>query len=114
MKRLSLTRTARVTLDGSGNGTASAGPTSAGETWYPDVTSVSAATSVKEASCKIFSGAVATSFTYVDGTLSGSTGDSTDRVKGPIYPGQLVIAQWAGGDPGAVATMNIQGTRTVP
>lgn len=115
MRSLQLTRTAKVTLDGSGSGTAAIGPASAGETWYPSVVSVSVATNAAEASCKIFAGALAAPFTYVDGTLSGSTGDSTGNIAGRIlHPGEQVFAQWAGGDPGAVATMNIQGSRAVP
>jgi hypothetical protein len=115
MRTLTLTKTAKVTLDGSGNGTAQIGPASAGEVWYPDVVSVSAATNVAEASCKIFAGPLIAPFTFVDGTLSGSTGDSTGKISGKVIrPGLVIFAQWAGGDPGAVATMNIYGNRAVP
>jgi hypothetical protein len=105
--------TATVALDGSGNGTAKLGPVGAREVWQPSVASVSVATNAAEASCKILVGDPV-SQTFVDGTLSGSTGDSTDRVSAYSIPlGWFVWAKWAGGDPGAVATLSVGGTRTV-
>lgn len=117
MRTLSLNRTATVTLNGSGNGTAQLGPASPGEVWEPSVVSVSVGeTSVTdEAQCKIYCGPTAASPSFVDGTLSGSTGDSTTNVAGQkLYPGQYIFAVWTGGDPGKVAVMSIQGTRNVP
>lgn len=116
-RTLSLTATARTVLDGSGNGTAQAGPVSPGETWYPGVVSVSTQETAvtSEAQAKIYCGPLAATPYYVDGTLSGSTGDSTSNVAGQVLqPGRYIWAVWAGGDPGATAVMNIQGTRTVP
>jgi hypothetical protein len=106
--------TATVVLDGSGNGTAKVGPTGAREVWSPAVASVSAATNVNEASCKIYVGDQPTPANFTDGTLSGSTGDSTDRVAGSQVPlGWYVWAVWAGGDAGSVATLNVTGTKTI-
>lgn len=116
MRTLSLTRTANVTLTG-GAGTAQLGPVSPGETWYPTVASVSTeeSTVTDEAQCKIYCGPLPSQAYYVDGTLSGSTGDSTGNVAGQVIrPGSYVWAVWSGGDSGAVAVLNIQGTRTVP
>lgn len=115
MRTLPLTRTASVVLDGSGNGTASSGPASAGESWTVAQVAVSASSNTKEAQCKVFAGASATAQSYAGGTLSGSTGDSTTNLPpGPVYPGYSVWAQWAGGDAGATATMVVTGIRTVP
>jgi hypothetical protein len=103
-----------VVLDGSGNGTARIGPAGARETWFPAVASVSAATAVKEAQCRIYVGPAAAPQYFIDGTLSGSTGDSTDRVASqPVPLGSFIWAVWAGGDAGSVATLNVTGTRTV-
>lgn len=115
MRTLQLSKTVNVVLNSSGNGTAMVGPTFPGEIWYPTVVSVSASTNVAEAACKIYAGTSVQAFFFVDGTLSGSTGDSSDRITGQtLYPGHDVIAAWSGGDVGATATMNVTGTRTVP
>lgn len=106
-----------VVLDGTGGGTAQAGPASPGETWLPQVVSVGAAESavLAEAQCKIYAGESASQPNFVDGTLSGSTGDSTSNVAGQVlYPGQYLWAVWTGGDAGVTAVMNVTGTRTVP
>jgi hypothetical protein len=115
MRTLGLTATASVTLNSQGNGTASIGPALPGTTWMPSVASVSASSNVNEAQCKIYAGAQVMQSSYIDGTLSGSTGDSTANIAGQvIYPGQYVFAVWSGGDPGATATLNLNGTKTVP
>jgi hypothetical protein len=103
-----------VVLSGSGAGTARIGPAGARETWQAEAASVSVSTSTAEAQCRIYVGDSATAPNYVDGTLSGSTGDSTGRVSArPLKLGDYVWAVWTGGDPGAVATLNVTGTRTV-
>jgi hypothetical protein len=102
-----------VVLDGSGNGTARAGPLNLREVWTPGLASVKVSTNASEASCKVYEGEAADDSSYVDGTLSGSTGDSTANVYGPLYVGQYVWAVWEGGDPGATAYLNVTGTKTV-
>lgn len=101
-----------VVLSGAGAGTAKIGPAGARETWYAASAAVSCATNVAEASCRIYVGDQPIPSNYVDGTLSGSTGDSTGRVSAaPITLGRYVWAVWAGGDPGTVATLSVTGTR---
>jgi hypothetical protein len=103
-----------VVLNGSGAGTAKIGPAGAFETWQAEAAAVSVATNTAEAQCRIYVGTDATAPNYVDGTLSGSTGDSTGRVSArPLKLGDYVWAVWSGGDAGAVATLNVTGTRTV-
>lgn len=99
-------------LDGAGAGRARIGPVGARETWYASTAAVSCSTNAAEALCRIYVGDQPIPSNYVDGTLSGSTGDSTGRVAGaPITLGRYVWAVWAGGDPGAVATLAVSGTR---
>lgn len=106
--------TVTVVLSGAGGGTAKIGPTNAREVWSPEVASVSVATNTNEAQCRLYVGDAPTANNFVDGTLSGSTGDSTDRVSGrPVPLGDFIWAVWAGGDPGSVATLNVTGMRTV-
>lgn len=102
-----------VTLDGSGAGTARAGPVNAREIWTPSQASVSVSTAVSEAQCRIYEGEAPDQPNYADGTLSGSTGDSTTNVYGPMYVGQYIWAVWSGGDRGATGYLNITGTKTI-
>jgi hypothetical protein len=105
---------ASTTLDGSGNGTAEAGPAVPGEIWYPSAVAVKCSSNTNEAIAKTYVGNQVSDATFADGTTWGSTGDSTSNVTGPLYPGQQVFAVWTGGDPGATATVTITGTRSVP
>lgn len=107
-----------VTLDASGGGTARLGPVSLRETWYPQVASVGTNQGpgdpvVSEAQCKVYQGEDATQPNFCDGTLSGSTGDSTSNVSGPLYCGQYVWAVWTGGDAGAQACLTVTGSRQI-
>jgi hypothetical protein len=105
-----------VILDGSGNGTLKMVPPGGSLTWFPSTVSVKASSNVKEASCKIYIGPSATDPYFADGTLSGSTGDSTDTVNGYQVDthGNSLWAVWAGGDAGATATMTVNGQEQAP
>lgn len=102
-----------VVLDASGNGTARTGPVNLREVWTPQQASVKVATSTVEAECKVYQGEAPDDPNFVGGTLSGSTGDSTTNVYGPLYVGQYVWAVWTGGDPGATAYLNVGGSKTI-
>lgn len=112
MRQLPLTAKAYVTLDGSGNGTASIGPLSPGEVWSSLTASVSVATNTHEAICRIYAGAGATPGYFADGTTWGSTGDSTQNLP-EVRVGGQVFAVWTGGDHNTKATLTVTGTRTV-
>lgn len=111
-----LNQSAVVTLNASGNGTAQLGPISARETWQPAVISVKTnqapAAIVNQAQCSVYVGADATDQNFVQGTLSGSSGDSTGNAAGrTIDVGEYVWAVWTGGDPGAQGRVNVIGTK---
>ena len=114
MAALPLTESASVTLDGSGNGTLRLGPDNR-EHWQVAVASVSCETAVAEAQCKLYAGPSASAQYFVDGTRSGSTGDSTDRLSTFDF-GKTTVpyvwAVWAGGDAGTSAWLNLSGTKT--
>jgi hypothetical protein len=112
MRTLPLTAKAYATLDSNGDGTASTGPVSPGEVWSGLTVGVSVATNTHEAQCLVYAGAAPTPGYFGDGTLFGSTGNSTQNV-GTVRVGGNVFAVWTGGDPGARATMVITGTRQV-
>lgn len=109
----SLNETVSVTLDSSGNGAAGVGPLSARETWFPTTAHVSVSSDVAEAVCNIFQGDAPDQRCFRDATASGSFGDSTDRVTGPLKNPERVWAVWEGGDPGAVASLTVSGTKTI-
>lgn len=107
-----------VTLDGSGNGRVQLGPVAAGEIWTCSFVHVKTnqkpGTVKSEAQCVIYSGATPDDTAYVDGTLSGSTGDVTDAAAAyPVIVGEYIWAVWTGGDPGVQAVMRITGTKEV-
>jgi hypothetical protein len=108
-----LNQQATVTLDGSGNGTASVGPIGARETWEPSLVHVSVATNTAEAQCSTYAGDGVRPSTFLDTTPSGSTGDSSSHLGVKVVCGHKVWAVWTGGDPGSVATMLITGTKEI-
>lgn len=105
-----------VTLDGSGNGTLKMVPWGGAVTWLPSTVSVKASSNTAEAQCRIYIGPSAADPYFVDGTLSGSTGDSTDTVNGYQVDthGNALWAVWSGGDAGATATMTVNGKEQQP
>lgn len=104
---------ATVTLDGSGNGVARIGPQRVREHWQPTSASVSVATNTAEAQCSIFMGTVMNAATFLGQTATGSTGDTCGFGGQDMQSGMNIFAQWKGGDPGAVATVVVNGTYTI-
>jgi len=116
MASVVLNQSAVVTLNGAGNGTAQLGPLNGREHWQPASIAVKTnqAAIVNEAQCKVYIGADASDPNFTGGTLSGSTGDSTSDCAGQVIDcGEYVFAVWTGGDPGAQARVNVQGTKTL-
>ena len=115
MQTVSLRESFPVTLDGSGNGTAKLGPQGRGEVWHPAIAHVNSSTPItNEAQCRIYCGDAPTQNNFRDGTLSGSTGDSTDNISSDeIVLGRYIWAVWSGGDAGATAYLNVTGTKDI-
>jgi hypothetical protein len=114
MPQLTLDTSASAVLDASGNGTAAAGPGLPGVSWDAGAgVAVSASANVAEAICRVYLGIAPIAGSLIGTTSTGSTGDSTTTTS-VVWPGQSLIAVWEGGDPGAVATMSITGTKQVP
>ena len=114
MRQFPLSVSVSVTLNGSGAGTASIGPSFPRESWDVSVVSVSCSSNTNEAICKVYAGPQATQGNFADGTTWGSTGDSTSSFSAPVYLGSKVLAVWTGGDIGATATLVVTGTRRIP
>lgn len=96
---------ASVTLDASGNGEVTVGPTRSRQVW--NVTTVAVRTvqqtPTNEAQCKIF-----VNGQYRAGTFSGSSGDDTDLAV-TLGRNNKITAQWTGGDAGVVAELTLGG-----
>lgn len=108
-----INESANVTLNGSGNGTASLGPVT-GERWQLASAAIRTNTSSNPAAavpeCRIYIGGAAIDSFFIDGTFTGSL-NSTNAVSGiPVGNGQRIFAVWANGDPGSVATLSVIGT----
>lgn len=108
-----------IVLDGSGNGTLAMRPDGSREYWLPTMVSEAAPNPAggipaHEARFDLYIGYKVGSQYFVDGTYTGSSGNSTDKVAGYTigrHADPQIIGVWTGGDPGAVATMRVQGTK---
>lgn len=106
----------QIRLDGSGNGTAQLGPRAHGQVWKPTVASIkmTGPTPSGVATCFVYAGGAVTDSNFVDSTYDVNN-DSTDRVTGQALAlGQYVFAVWSGGNPGATATLTVNGTKVIP
>ncbi len=116
-RTVSLQQSASVVLDSNGNGTAEAGPSSPGEVWSPDSTSVSCEGSIPVTGTPtlfIYAGNGISPGTFVDSTYN-VTGAASSVIAGKkLYPGQSVFAVWSNGPAGQTATLTVKGTRRVP
>ena len=104
---------AQVTLDGSGNGTASLGPVRVREHWQPASASVKVSTNVLEASCAVYLGSTINDVTFMSQSITGSTGDTCGFANNDMQTGMRIFAVWKGGDPGSIATVIVNGTYTI-
>jgi hypothetical protein len=110
---------ASVTLDGSGNGRVTIGPTRVREHWQLGYAAVSVTFPAgqgfptKDAQCNLYIGAGASAGHLVSATATGSSGDTCGLGGMDIQSGTVIIAVWTGGDAGQVATLSLGGTYTI-
>jgi hypothetical protein len=101
---------AKVTLNASGYGFIRFAP--AGTSWKVTSISVKATTATLEATVAIYRRQIGTLY-IVDGTNSGSTGDTTDSVL-ELTDGEPLFVEWTGADANVVAYATLRGMQTVP
>lgn len=117
MRTVALYESASATVNGAGNAIVRIAIGEPAAIWRPTIASVSCSGTVSEADCSIFAGPTPSAPYFIEGTHSGSTGDSSDRITGKVISRtQLpyVWAVWTGADPGAQATLTITGTKDIP
>ena len=93
-----------VRLNASGNGTVKLGPTSANQTWNVTNAAVSVSTNTLEPTAVLYLNSKASKLA---GTYTGSN-DSTGLDE--TLRNGFIICEWTGGDPGAIATLSLQGS----
>lgn len=113
MPEMELDEQAQVFLDGSGNGAVVIGPTYTYQTWVPSQITVTTSTNVKEPVFKYYRGRTAGNTGILGGTYTGSN-DQSDISGLVLHPGEVILAQWTGGDAGALATVALLGKKIIP
>lgn len=104
MALLRFTRAASAVLDANGDGQAEISPD--GGHWRITTTSVRVSTHTRQPEANLYKGSVSDTG-WIEGSSSGwrDTSDTTHL----LAPGERLIATWHGGDPGAVATLRVEG-----
>jgi hypothetical protein len=111
-RTITLSKSGSVTLSASGAGQVSLGPAAAGTVWYPAAGSCITSADVSVPVFQVYLNEV-TQSNFVGGSQTGNN-DTCSIGAGTLYPGQVLIGVWTGGDSGATATFNISGTQEVP
>jgi hypothetical protein len=104
---LPLNESASAVLDGSGNGRVTLGPGNASQQWAPTNAACSVTSNTSEPIFVLYNGS-ASNANRIGGTYTGSN-DNTDISGVTLYPGSVFTGVWSGGDPGATATLSLQG-----
>lgn len=104
---LPLNESATVVLNGSGGGTVALGPTNASQQWVPSNAACSVTSNTSEPIFVLYNGSAGNA-NRIGGTYTGSN-DNTDVSGVTLYPGSVLTGVWTNGDPGATATLSIQG-----
>lgn len=109
-----LSASAQVVLNGSGNGSVTLGPQVPGQTWFPSGTSVQVnpTSTTVVSQFKLYNGA-AQPANFLGGTYTGDN-NSDGLADCTLYCGQFMTGVWAGGNPGATATLVVSGTMSIP
>jgi len=105
--------TGQAVVDGTGAATVRVSPQGLGTHWYPVKADISTTSGVNDAStCQLFLGAQSVQ-TQIGGTSYAGGGDTFGLAGHVLTPGDLLIAVWAGGKPGDIATLRVTGDQVV-
>lgn len=113
MTTLPLDESKQITLDGSGNGAVTIGPSYSYQTWIPTQINVLVTSNNKEPQFKYYRGSTVGLTNFLGGTYTGSN-DQSDISGQILQPGEVFLCVWTGGDPGAIASVGLNGTKEIP
>ena len=99
----------QITLDANGYGYIRLAP--AGKKWQITSINVLCSTHVLEARARIYVDQIGDAYA-IDGTYSGSSGDTSDTVF-YLTDGQPMYVEWSGGDVGTIASVRVLGWASV-
>jgi hypothetical protein len=106
-----LSESVYVTLDSSGNGTVTIGPTNPYQKWNVSAVNVNVDKQTDTPQFQLYQGN-GPNVNGLGGTYNGNQNSTSVDVV--LYPGQKLCGVWTGGTPGAIATMTLNGTMEVP
>jgi hypothetical protein len=105
--------TGQAVVNALGAATVTVSPQGLGTKWYPVKADILTTSGVNDAStCQLFLGAQSVN-TQIGGTSYAGGGDTFGLAGHVLAPGDLLIAVWAGGKPGDIATLRVTGTQVV-
>jgi hypothetical protein len=94
----------------SGEGIISVGPQGLGNVWYPAQAVIGTTSGINDNSvCNAYLGVAGVPTTLVGTAYPGGSGTIALAVP-PLSPGEYLIFEWTGGNPGDVASVNVLGT----
>lgn len=96
-----------VVLDAQGAGQVSFGPQRPNTRWIIRRVALTVGSNAREPEARIYRGSVSASL-FLSGTFSGSN-DADDGLNEELFPGDVLIVRWTGGDVGATATAAYSG-----
>jgi hypothetical protein len=105
--------TGQAVVSGAGAATVIVNPQGVGTHWYPVKADISTTSGAADAStCQLFLGAQSVQ-TQIGGQSYAGGGDTFGLGGHVLTPGDLLIAVWAGGNPGDIATLRVTGDQVV-
>ena len=96
-----------VVLDANGHGIVRLGPSSTRATWHVTLAVVRVSSNTLEPTANLYQNSKATS---LGGTYTGSNDQTSLDV---LVRNGYIICEWSGGDPGAVATLYLNGSISI-
>lgn len=110
---LPLDESASIQLDGSGNGAVTIGPAYSYQVWTPTQINVQVSSNTSEPVFKYYRGRSIGLTNFLGGTYTGSN-DQSDISGQILQAGDVFLCVWTGGDPGAFASVSLNGTKEIP
>jgi hypothetical protein len=100
----------QAVVSSGGTATISVGPNGLGNVWYPASATIMTTSGVNDNStCNLYLGPAGQGITLIATFYPGGTGTAGIAVPS-MTPGQYLIAEWTGANPGDHASINIVGT----